>query len=151
MADPASTKDPYLVHQFALELGNVRIALFGEVTGLQAQSEVFEYKEGGINTYTHKLPGRTSFTNVTLKWGSTEDHQLWDWYAKLIASTKPASEKKAISIIQFDAEHQEVRRWNLRGAFPVKWVGPGFNSQQSQVAIETLELAFSDFEIVSRG
>jgi phage tail-like protein len=150
MTSPRKDADPYLVHPFALEMGSLQVALFGEISGLQAQSEVFEYKEGGVNTYTHKLPGRTSYTNVTLKWGSTAEQGLWEWYRDIIASTKPASLKKAISIIQFDAEHREVRRWNLRDAFPVKWVGPSFNSSQSQVSIESLELAYAEFEIVSR-
>jgi phage tail-like protein len=142
--------DPYLAHPFALELGSVQVAMFGEISGLQAQSEVFEYKEGGVNTYSHKFPGRTTYPNVTLKWGSTGEQTLWDWYHTIIQSTKPASHKKAISIIQFDATLQEVRRWNLRDAFPVKWVGPNFNSAQSQISIESLELAYSDFEIVAR-
>ncbi|MEX0782773.1 MAG: phage tail protein [Dehalococcoidia bacterium] len=150
MTSPRSDPDPYLVHPFALEMGGVQIALFGEITGLQAQSEVFEYKEGGVNTYSHKLPGRTTYTNVTLKWGSTGEQRLWDWYHQVITSTKFASLKKAVSVVQFDAEHREVRRWNLRDAFPVKWVGPNFNSSQSQVSIETLELAYAEFEMVAR-
>ncbi len=151
MTSPRRDADHYLVHRFALEMDSVQIALFGEITGLQAQSEVFEYKEGGVNDYSHKLPGRTTYTNVTLKWGSCGDHHLWDWYSKVIESKAPASQKKALSVIQFNDEHEEVRRWNLRGAFPVKWIGPSFNSAQSQVGIETLELAFTDFEIISRG
>lgn len=148
--EAAALGDPDLVHLFALELAGVYVAGFGEINGLQAQSEVFEYKEGGVNTYSHKLPGRTTYTNVTLKWGSTSDYGLWDWYYAVITSDKPASLKKAVSVIQFDSEHQEVRRWNLRDAFPVKWTGPNFNAAQSQVAIETLELAYSEFEMIAR-
>ena len=142
--------DPYLSHPFALEMGSVQVAMFGEISGLQAQSEVFEYKEGGLNTYSHKFPGRTTYTNVTLKWGSTGEQGLWDWYREIITSPMPGSKKRAVSIIQFDASHQEVRRWNLEGAFPVKWTGPNFNAAQSQVSIDTLELAYSEFEIVAR-
>lgn len=150
MTSPSLTTDAYLVHRFAVELEGVHVAGFGELSGLQAQTEVFEYKEGGLNTYVHKLPGRTSYSNVTLKWGSTDNTVLWDWYADVIASQALSSLKKAVSVIQFDGEHEELRRWNLRDAFPVKWVGPSFNTAQSQVGIETLELAFAEFEIVTR-
>lgn len=147
---PDRALDPYLVHPFALEMESLQIASFGEISGLQLQTEVFEYKEGGVNTYSHKLPGRTTYSNVTLKWGSTDDYHLWDWYYAVVTSGKPASLKKSVSVIQFDAEHREVRRWNLLDAFPVKWVGPSFNTQQSQVGIETLELAYAEFEMVAR-
>ncbi len=151
MANGTDLTDAYLVHRFAIELESVNVAEFGELSGLQAQTEVFEYKEGGVNDYSHKLPGRTTYTNVTLKWGSTDDYILWDWYHSVITSTTPGSLVKAVSIIQFDSEHKEVRRWNLRDAFPVKWVGPNFNSGGSQVGIETLELAYAEFEMVARA
>jgi phage tail-like protein len=32
-------------------------------------------------------------------------------------------------------------RWTLDKAFPVKWVGPSFKSDEAAVAIESLELA----------
>jgi phage tail-like protein len=128
----------------------VLLAGFGELSGLQAQTEVFEYKEGGLNSYTHKLPGRTTYSNVTLKWGATNSSDLWKWYHDLLTSTKTKDQKKRVSIVHYDEEHQEVRRWNLSGVFPVKWVGPSFNSATSAVAIDSLELAYAEFEFVGR-
>ena len=127
----------------------MHVAGFGELSGLQAQTEVFEYKEGGLNTHAHKLPGRTTYSNVTLKWGSTDDYTLWDWYHSVITAPAMRDLKKPVSIIQFDGQLSELRRWNLHDAYPIKWVGPSFNSSSSQVGIETLELAFADFEMVA--
>jgi phage tail-like protein len=146
----APLTDGYLVHRFAVEMDGLYVAGFGELSGLQLQTEVFEYKEGGLNTYTHKLPGQTSYSNITLKWGSTDSYALWDWYYGIATARKTGTFKKAISVIQFDGEQREIRRWNLREAFPVKWVGPNFNTSASQVGIETLEIAFADFEMVAR-
>ena len=126
------------------------MAGFSELSGLQTHTDVFEYQEGGLNSYTHRLPGRTSYGNITLKWGATDSTALWDWYSDLIQSSKTKPQKKRMSIIHFNEEHNEFRRWNLTGAFPVKWTGPSFASAQSQVAIESLELAFAEFEMVSR-
>ena len=145
------TVDQYLVHRFCIEVEGVLLAGFGELGGLATTTEVFEYKEGGLNSYTHKLPGRTSYGNVTLKWGATNSNELWDWYHALLTTTKTAPQKKRVSIVHYNSEHEEVRRWNLSGAFPVKWSGPAFNTGQSQVAIETLELAYAEFEYVARA
>lgn len=149
MSSSSKLSDAYVTHRFAVELEGVHVGGFGEVSGLQAQTEVFEYKEGGLNTHVHKLPGRTSYSNVTLKWGSIDDDTLWKWYEDVITSPVIGKLKKAVSIIQFDGEQQELRRWNLRDAYPVKWMGPSFNSATSQVGIETLELAYADFEMVA--
>ncbi len=143
---PGSGKDAYLAHRFALEIAGVEQAIFTECSGLTAQTEVFEYKEGGLNTHSHRLPGRTTYTNVTLKWGSSDSNELVEWYNRLITASGKSDQKKHVSVIQYDSEHQEVRRWNLKFAYPVKWVGPSFNSTTSALAIETLELAFSEFE-----
>ena len=142
--------DEYLSYRFAVEIGGTMVAGFTELAGLTAQTEVFEYKEGGLNSYTHKLPGRTTYTNVTLKRGMADSTDLYDWHHRIATRATVKDERKAVSIIQYDGQHREVRRWNLAGAWPVKWVGPGFNSGGAEVSFESLELAFADFEMVSQ-
>src|SRR4051794_15449106 len=34
--------------------------------GLSVEYDVFEYKEGGENSYVHRLPGRAKYTNIKL-------------------------------------------------------------------------------------
>ncbi len=157
MAPPAGSHalvDPTTVFNFGLEVGNVMVAAFTEVTGMSAQMEVFEYKEGGLNEHTHKFPGRTSFGNVTLKWGMTDDQELWDWYLKTLQWTSSGSgenPRRDVSIVAFAGKSGSGTkptsgRWNLVGAFPVKWTGPSWNTTQSSIAIESLEIAFRTME-----
>jgi phage tail-like protein len=147
----AELPDPFLAFRFGVEVEGVLLAGFGELSGLEAKTDVFEYMEGGLNTHSHKLPGRTTFSNIVLKHGSSSyATELWKWYHELATATKTADQKKSVSIVHYSAEHEEVRRWNLTGAFPVKWTGPSFNAAQSAVAIETLELAYAEFEFVTR-
>lgn len=145
--------DPTTTFSFGLEVGNVVVAAFTEVTGMSAQMEVFEYKEGGLNEHTHKFPGRTSFGNVTLKWGLTDSQELWDWYMETLRWTSSASgqnPRRDVSIVSFQSfpsgggggSRPTSSRWNLVGAFPVKWTGPSWNTSQSTIAIESLEFAF---------
>lgn len=145
-----NTVDTRLVHHFAVEITGIVHATFDECSGLEAKMEVEEYKEGGLNGYTHKLPGRVSFSNVTLKWGTQHSSELWDWYTNVVSKTDKSAELRSVSIIQFDQTRQEVRRWNLQKAFPVKWVGPSYNAANSQIGVETLELAYNDLTFVKR-
>jgi phage tail-like protein len=47
-----------------------------------------------------------------------------------------------------DNQGNEVVRWNFFEAWPVKWDGPDFNAEGTDVAIETLELAHEGIERV---
>ncbi len=148
MTPLANRNDPWLSSHFYVEIGGVIQAGFQECSGLQVQTEVFEYKEGGQNEYVVKLPGRSSFANITLKWGMCDSHALWDWYEKVLTGSV---ERKSVSIVLYDSEQNEVRRWDLQNAFPVKWVGPGFNASTNAVSIETLELAYHGFHASQTG
>src|SRR6185437_2479854 len=107
-------------------------------------TDVLEYPEGGLNEYVHKLPGRTKFTNITLKRGWVETDDLWKWYANVIAGQ---IQTKAVSIILYENKGQSVAqpkaRWDLEQAYPVKWQGPEFRADANSVAVETLEIAHS--------
>jgi len=144
MPDLGSRTDPYLSSGFFVEIDGITHAGFTECTGLQVETDVFQYKEGGLNDYTHKLAGRSSFSNVVLKWGIVDDQALWSWYQDVI---RGKIQRKNLSIILYDSEQSEVKRWNLREAYPVKWIGPSFNAGQQQVGIETLEIAYHGFEM----
>jgi len=140
----ASRTDPYLGARFFVEIEGVDQGGFTECTGLQAEVEVTDYQEGGNNGYVHKLAGRTKFTNVVLKRGVTDSTDLWDWFQDV---SRGQIERKDVSVVLYNSELEEVRRWNLREAFPSKWVGPAFNATTPAVAIESLELAHHGFEV----
>jgi len=140
----ADRNDPYLGAHFFVEIDGVDQGGFTECTGLQVEVEVTDYQEGGNNGFIHKLPGRTKFTNVVLKYGVTDSSDLWEWFQDV---TRGEVERKDVSVVLYDDEQSEVRRWNLREAFPAKWVGPAFNADKQAVAIETLELAHHGFEV----
>ena len=140
----ASRTDPYLGARFFVEIDGVDQGGFTECTGLQAEVEVADYPEGGNNGYVHRLVGRTKFTNVVLKRGLTDSTDLWDWFQNV---SRGRIERKDVSVVLYNSEQEELRRWNLREAFPAKWVGPAFNASAPAVAIETLELAHHGFEV----
>ena len=112
---------------------------FSEVTGLQAEIEVQEYREGGLNGYIHKLAGPAKFSaNLMLKRGIADNDVLWDWYA---AVAKGNIQRQNGSVILLDPIGEPTKRWNFMAAYPVKWSGPDLKATGNEIAVESLELA----------
>lgn len=144
MPETARRLDPYINCRFHVEIEGVQEAFFRECSGLEAETEVLSYEEGGVNDHPHKLPGRTKFPNVSLKRGVTDSGALWEWYLKVVQGK---IERKNISIVLYASEGSEVKRWSFERAYPIKWSGPGLSSEENAVAIETLELAHEGMKV----
>jgi len=122
---------------FAVEIGGIEQGYFTECSGLQGEVEVFSYEEGGCNNFIHKLPGRTKFSNITLKRGFTYSDELWIWFQGVVEGV---FERKNLSVKLMDNAGNEIKRWNVFSAYPVKYVCPTLNTGQNEVIIETIEL-----------
>jgi phage tail-like protein len=131
--------DPYLGFNFLVEIGSIVVGGFSQVTGLQAQVQTEDYREGGVNEYSHKLAGPTNYpSNLSLRRGITNADILWLWHREI---TQGIINRRNMSIILLDSAGREVRRWNFVQAYPVSWTGPELRADTAQVAVETLELA----------
>lgn len=137
-------KRPYPSNLFNVEIEGIQEAFFKECSGLQAETEILSFEEGGVNGYVHKLPGRTKFPNIVLKRGITNSGWLWDWYQK-VASGK--IERKNLSIVLYNHKGDEVKRWSFERAYPVKWSGTDLKADESAVAVETLEITHEGMKI----
>jgi phage tail-like protein len=157
------TGDPILTYRFVLELGFIEVAGFSECTGLALETKIMEYKEGGRNWGPLKFPEIGSVSNITLKRGvisGAHVDTLLKWHLDVMrgefdSNANPNKRKsspdedidKRCAIVLQDEAGQEVRRWNLVRAFPVKFSGPELKAMASDVAIETLELAYEAVEL----
>jgi phage tail-like protein len=126
-------------YRFYVEIDAIPQAVFTEVNGLQVETEVMEYKEGGNNGFIHRLPGRTKVGNITLKRGMTRSNEFFTWYLGIAFGRKII--RRNLSIVMYDTLGKEVMRWDFINAYPVKWTGPQFNAGGSASAVETVELA----------
>ena len=136
--------DPFPTFKFHVEVGDITEAAFTECSGLEMSTDVFEYIEGGLNEYVHKLPVRTKVSNVTLKRGFTTSNELYDWYREMenaLRQGKSFSFRQVTITLRTTVNQEDVMRWTLDKAFPVKWAGPAFKADETAVAIETLEFA----------
>jgi len=137
-------RDPFRSFNFAVEIDGLARAGFRECSGLDASQDPIEYREGTEGLTARKLPGLNKFSNITLKWGMTDDTELWDWRKKAMTGKV---ERKNGSIVLLDDTGAEKMRWNFREAWPTKWTGPSFNATGNEVAIETLEIAHEGLEL----
>jgi phage tail-like protein len=136
----AIRKDPYGNFNFLVEIDGIVRAAFHEVGGLDSSVDVIEHREGGENITTRKIPGQVKFSNVSLKWGMTDDVDLYKWHRQWVEGD-PAAPRKNGSIVLLDRQGQEKARWNFFNAWPSRWSGPAFNAESSDIAIESLEIA----------
>ena len=134
---------------FLVEVDGVEIGRFMEVSGLEVEIGVESIEEGGQNGFSHKLPGRMSWPNLTLKRGITQNDSLLKWLNKSSgdgfagAGNKLSRTSAAVTLIS--ASGKRLRAWNFDGAFPVKWKGPSFAASSSEMAVEELEIAHHGF------
>ena len=139
----AERRDPFPAFQFLVELDNEIVARFTECAGLQAETEVDEYAEGGQNGFRHKLPKASRYGNVTLRYGLTDSNALWTWYrARLQESFTGDGGRKLLAVILWDGQnHRQVWRWEFDEAYPVRWTGPDLKAETTALAIEAMEIA----------
>jgi len=143
---PANQNGPFGAFNFLVEIDGITASAFTEVSGLEVDVDVIEYRELGDALPVLKLPGLVKYSNIVLKRGITADHSLWDWIKSVIDG---AVQRKNMSIILLDDQRQPLLRWNVRRAWPRKWTGPALNAKTSEVAIESLEIAHEGLDLVA--
>ncbi|HEY5769462.1 MAG TPA: phage tail protein [Terrimicrobium sp.] len=131
---------------FSVEWGGTRIG-FTEASGLDAESEVIEYREGSSREYSKvKMPGMQKYSNVTLKRGTfTADNDFFDWWKT--TRTLGTPERRDIIVSLLNESHTPVFVWKIKNAFPTKVQATDLKSDGNEVAIETLELAHEGIEM----
>ena len=130
--------DPHLNFRFQVEIEGVIVGGFSQVSGLSVEIETEELREGGENTFPHRLPRGARYPNLVLRRGITDSDLLWTWCDETVQGH--VSRKRA-SILLLDSEGEEKWRWNVRNALPVRWSGPGLHAAGHGVAFESLELS----------
>ena len=122
-------------------------ANFAEVTGLEIERPMLEIREGGENRYAHRVPERARFGNLVLRRGLLVwDSDLSTWCSGILESDLAVPlTPKDIDIALMDEERQPLMSWSVKRAWPLKWNVTGLAADKSELAIETLELAYANF------
>jgi phage tail-like protein len=124
---------------FRVEWGGSKIG-FTEVTGLNIENEMIEYRDGSSPEYHKiKMPGLQKYGNITLKRGMFNgDNEFFQWLNTVSLSKV---ERRDVSIALLNENHEPVYVWKVKNAFPTKVTAPDFKSDANEVAVETIEIA----------
>jgi phage tail-like protein len=134
-----AAKYPLPKFHFRVEWGGTKIG-FSEVTGLNIENELIEYRDGSSPEYHKiKMPGLQKYGNVTLKRGMFDgDNEFYEWLNTVSLSK---IERRDVHISLLNENHEPVWMWRLKNAWPTKVTAPDLKSDANEVAVETIELA----------
>jgi len=131
--------DPLEAFQFAVEIDGLLVGGFSEVSGIQSETSVYSYREGGENGFTCVFPDAATQSRLVLKRGLTLSDALWNWYQAVLNGN---FERKTVHLLLNSRDGGIARIWGFTEAFPVKWSGPELRAAQSEIAVETVELVY---------
>lgn len=136
---PTGTRvDPLRTFNFRLEIDGLTVGSFRECSGLAADGNSIDYREGtDIPRSVRKLIGLQTYPNITLKRGYTTNHELWDWYTNIVNGI---ADRRNGSVILMDEQRKDVLRWSVENMWIKKIEGPTLNATANEVAVESVEL-----------
>ena len=130
---------------FQVEWSGTKIG-FTEVSGLDLESEVVEYRDGASPEYSKiKMPGMQKFSNITLKRGTfATDNEFYNWWNTVKLNT---IERRDITISLLNEEHEPVITWKVKNAWPAKVQSTDLKADGNEVAIESMEIVHEGLTI----
>jgi phage tail-like protein len=131
---------------FSVDIGDQTDLSFQEITGLDAISEVIEYRHGNSPVHSViKMPGLGNGSDITMKKGVfTGDNNLYEWISKISLNTY---ERLTIVIRLLDETGSPQMTWTCTSAFPKQIIAAELNSQSSEAAIETIVFSYDGLQM----
>lgn len=130
---------------FRVNCGSNDEVAFSEVSGISSEMETETITEGGENRFVYRLPKTVKYQNLKLKRGIlNRNSELSKWCAEVLMGdfTKKIT-PRLIRVSLLNEEGNELAGWEFHNAYPIKWEVSDLNSMKNEIAVETIELAFS--------
>jgi phage tail-like protein len=151
----AAASYPFTAFNFSVEITKegesspMCNAAFSDCDGLEMTMEVKTIREGGNNARQIRLSGPAAYGQLTLKRGMTSNFDLWKWFSETVAN--PAIRADAEVIVRAADGTTDRARFKLSRCVPVKIKAPALNAKDGAVAIEELQVAYEQLELVTPG
>jgi phage tail-like protein len=158
----AERKNPYAAFNFKVDFNEnpgggaftakLPVLGFMEVSGLDEENHILEYREGtsqsgdNAGNFPTKFPGLEKYSNVTLRRGITGHMDIVTLYGfvRNVTGTPSSPSAKPVTmnvvITLQDEQHAGVMKWTLENAWVCKLTGPSLNAKSNEIAIESIEL-----------
>lgn len=117
---------------------------FQRVSGLSARIETHTVNEGGQNLYTHRLPRRVQYENLVLERGFVVGSLLNVELNLVMTTFKFAPSNVLVTLLGEDGA--PLAGWMFMKAYPVRWSTSDLDASNEQLAIDTIELAYTSMQ-----
>ncbi|WP_201770758.1 phage tail protein [Demequina mangrovi] len=121
---------------------------FSECSGLELETDVKEYLEGGRNDGVIRRVGRVKLSPIVLKRGmfakdgkSRANADLWLWLTRTVSGELPVTRYNGRIEIQNAAGTRTMAVWTFERGLPLKVTGPTLNARTGEIAVEELHIA----------
>ena len=146
MATTSVRVDPFRTFNFRIEIDGLTVGAFRECSGLTADGNSVEYREGtDVARSVRKLIGLQTYGNITLKRGYTPNRELWTWYTNIVNGQ---SDRRNGTIVLMNEARVDVMRWDVENMWIKKIEAPSFNATANEVAMESVEIVHEGLSLV---
>ncbi len=133
-------------------------AAFSEVTGVESSIDVIEFRQGNSGSLAPvKIPGLVKHGNVTLRMGYILESPFKTWIQECVSETRGQMPRYDVTIELIDINPgapkqtkttvEGTRTWTLTNAWVAKYNAPDLDAKTSDVAIESVEIAYEELVI----
>ncbi len=151
---------PLTKMNFLVTVSNIAgTAAFSEITGIESTVDVIEFRQGNSGSLAPvKIPGLVKHGNVTLKMGYVIDSSFKTWVQECVSEIRGQIPRYNVTIELIDINAQSpttavtaspgnTRIWTLTNAWVTKYSAPDMDAKTSDVAIESVEIAYEELVI----
>jgi phage tail-like protein len=126
---------------FSVDIGDQTDLPFQEVSGLDTNVEIIEYRHGNSRVHSViKMPALGNGADLVLKKGVfTRDNKFYEWISSINLNTY---ERQTIVIRLLDESGEARVTWTLKSAFAKQITCTDLNSQSSEAAVESIVFSY---------
>lgn len=140
-------RDPYRNFKFELEIDGFVRAGAVKITGLKRTTEKIEYREGGDNETPRKIPGQTTYEDLTISRGVSEDEDFVKWSQQVYNVDNVDGEqgpnedfRKDVTIYLKDKAGRRVKKWKASRSWPCEDGVDDLDASANDILSENLVL-----------
>ena len=121
---------------------------FQSVSGISADIQTSDLREGGQNLYTHRLPERVNYGNLVLTRGLIVRSPLNIEFNIAMSLLEFSPANVVVTLLGTDGFPTIGASWLFLKAYPVKWATSDLHGSNNGVVVDTMELAYTRFQSV---
>ncbi|WP_372371231.1 phage tail protein [Candidatus Uabimicrobium sp. HlEnr_7] len=135
----------FMNHRFMVEINNLPLAGFAEVSGLEASIETETIKEGGC-PFPYVIATGVSYNELTLKRGLGLI-PFFNWLQDVAEGTTERADVIVHLIENIPGPIPiPTKTWSFKDAFPTKWSISDLNASEGEIMIEEITMHHHGFE-----